>query len=281
MDQPSTKIEFYKQRDLGEKINVTFDFLRKNFKEIFMLLLKTVLPILAVVVIIPAFFPEYFISDYKSIQDFNVSTPFVMMIYYFAYVYASIYATSTFLTVLYNKTMGEDQDLNITKQIRSNMSSIFVVGLLAGLIIIGCLLLLIIPGIIVAVMLSFVTTVVVFEKVSPSRAISRCWKLGTTEWWPTLGLIIVVGLISGIVNTILSAPNLIVNTIAVLTHMNTMGSSITFKIILYLTTLLSAFGGVLISSISIIALSFQYANIREIKEGYSLQDKITNFEEQQ
>lgn len=285
MQQPSTKIEFYKQRDFGEKINVTFDFIRRNFKEIFMLLLKTVLPITAVIVIIPAFFSEFFISNYQNLQYFNPMAPLVMMIYYIGYIFAMLYTYSTALTLLYHKTIGSNNELNmpidLNKEIRSNMSSIFVVGLLTGLIVFGCLLLLIIPGIIVSVMLSFTATVVVFEKLSPSKAISRCWKLGATEWWPTVGLLIVVGLIGGIINLIFSVPNVVVTFVIAFSQINIQESSFAFKLIYYITTLISTFSALIVSTISIIAIAFQWANIREIKEGYSLQDKISNFEEQQ
>ncbi len=285
MKQTSTPIEFYKQRDLGEKINATFDFLKNNFKEIFMLLLKTVLPISAVIVIIPIFFPDFFISNYRKLDYFNASAPFVMMIYYIGYVIATLYTTSTVLTLLYRKSVGAQNDmgntLDIQKEIRSNMSSIFVSGLLVGLIVFGCLLLLIIPGIIVSVMLSFVSTVVVFEKLSPSKAVSRCWKLGTTEWWPTLGLMIVVSLISGIVNLILSVPNLVVTFVIMFSQTSPEELGIIMKLVYYLTTLIATFGGFLISTVLVVAISFQWANIREIKEGYSLQNKISHFEENQ
>ncbi len=285
MQQPSTQIEFYKQRDFSEKINVTFDFIRRNFKEIFMLLLKTVLPITAVIVIIPAFFSEFFISNYQNLQYFNPMAPLVMMIYYIGYIFAMLYTYSTALTLLYHKTIGSNNELNmpidLNKEIRSNMSSIFVVGLLTGLIVFGCLLLLIIPGIIVSVMLSFTATVVVFEKLSPSKAISRCWKLGGTEWWPTVGLMIVIGLIGGIINLIFSVPNVVVTFVVAFSQINIQESSFAFKLIYYITTLISTFSALIVSTISIIAIAFQWANIREIKEGYSLQDKISNFEEQQ
>lgn len=283
MYQNPTQIEFFKQRDLGEKINVTFDFLKRNFKEIFQMLLKTALPIIALIVIIPAFFPEYYIANYRQVQYVTppIEAFLVMFVYWIGFFIASLYTQSTVLSLLYQKTMAEpfgENDFDLKQTINKNIFLILWTSLLSGLIIFGCALLLIIPGIIVGVMLSYASSAAVFEKSSPSQAISKCWSFGLTKWWSTLGLIIVMGLIAGIIGFIFSLPALIVSTITLITGAGVQDSGIVMKILFYVFQLVSVFGSLLVSSLSVVALAFQYANIREIKESVSIKGQISDFE---
>jgi hypothetical protein len=283
MNLNSTQIEFFKQRDLGEKINVTFDFLKRNFKEIFQLLLKTALPIVAFIVIIPAFFPEYYIGSYRQVQYFTppVEAFFVMLIYGIGFFIASLYTQSTVLSLLYQKTMAErmgEHDFDLKQAIRKNIFVILWTSLLSGLIIMGCSLLLIIPGIIVGVMLSYASTAAIFEKSTPSQAISKCWGFGLTKWWSTLGLIIVMSLITGIIGFIFGLPAYIVSMITLFTGSGIEDSGIVMKILFYVFQVVAVFGSLLVSCLTVVALSFQYANVREIKESVSIKGQISDFE---
>lgn len=281
MNQNPTQIEFFKQRDLGEKITVTFEFLKQNFKEIFQILLKTVLPIVAFILIIPAFFSEYYISTVKQIEYIEPIAYLVMFIYWIGFMIASLYTQSTVLSLLYQKTMVDPtnaNDFNLKEAINKNFFVILWTGLLSGLIIVGCTLLLIIPGIIVGVMLSYATSAAIFEKSSPSQAISKCWSFGLTKWGSTFGLIIIMSLIGGIVGFIFTLPTVVVSTITALSGTGLQDSGIVMKIMYYIFQLISVFGTLLVSTLSIVALSFQYANIREIKESVSIKSQISDFE---
>jgi hypothetical protein len=283
MNQNLIPIEFYKQRDLGEKINVTFDFIKQNFKEIFVLMAKTVLPIVAFIAIIPAFFPEFFISNVKQLEYVSPSAPLIMLVYYLGYFAAMLYGQSIINTLMYQKLIvskeGNSEFFDLKSEINSNVFKIFGTSILAGLVIMGFSLLLIIPGIIVAVMLNYAPTVAVFEKISPSKAISKCWKGGLTNWWSTFGLIIVVAIIVGILNFFTSLPATIFTYISVYT--STSGGEahgIIFKSFYFLFHTISIFGSFILSSISIIALAFQYGNIKEQKENISINKQISEFE---
>ncbi len=283
MNPFQTQTEFYKQRDLGEKINATIDFALKNYKEIIPLMLKKVLPIILIINIIPAFLSEYFITNWMK-HHLNDSAPFVTIIYYIGYFVAMIFAQSIVMTVLYKKLIVTSKDeseyYEVNEEINGNFVKIFITGLLVMLIAVGFSLMLFIPGIIVGIMLSYAAVVAVIENVSPVKAISRCWSFGFTKWWSTFGLILIVGIICTIVNMILSIPEYVfIFMNATLNRGNVDPNDIGIGLIYFIVHSVSVFGGVLLATFTNVALSYQYANIREIKESVSLNSKISKFDE--
>lgn len=283
MNQFQTQTEFYKQRDLGEKINATFDFLLKNYKEILPFMLKKVLPIVLVINVIPAFLPEYYVSNWMN-PNMNDSAPLVTMIYFIGYIIAIIFAQSIIISMLYKKNIVSAQEepeyYEVNDEINGNFMKIFVTNLLVVLITGGFSLLLIIPGIIVGVMLNYASIVAIFEKISPTKAISRCWNFGLTKWWSTFGLIMIIGIISAIVNFIFSIPEFVFTFVnVILNNGNVDPENIGFGLIFYIVHSISVFGAIVLSTLTYIALTYQYANIREIKESISINSKISKFDE--
>jgi hypothetical protein len=84
--------------------------------------------------------------------------------------------------------------------------SILGISLLAALVIIGGLILLIVPGLIFIVMLSVVIPSFVFENRRGSAALGRSWELVKGHFWHVAGAILLAGLITGVVSSLLTAP---------------------------------------------------------------------------
>jgi hypothetical protein len=283
MKQNSTQIEFFKQRDFGEKISATFEFVTHNFKEIITQMVIKVLPIIAIIVAIPAFFPEYFISNFIAIDNISPSAPFVMLLYGIGYFVAAIFAQSIILNILYMKSLAPEsqelKDFDLKYEINSNFWKIVGTSLLVSLICIGFTLLLVIPGIIVGTMLCFTTTVAVFEKISPGKAVSRCWNFGLTNWWSTFGLLIVIGIIGGVLNGICSIPDTVLNVAVVfLSQGGTDFHGPVFSIVYYIFHTISIFGAIVFSTLTVIAMAFQYGHIRDKIENISINKQITDFD---
>jgi hypothetical protein len=77
----------------------------------------------------------------------------------------------------------------------------FLIAIVVG---IGFLLL-IIPGIIFLVFLAVAVPAFIVERLGVTASMSRSWDLVRGNWWFTLGVIVVAGLIAGVVNGIFSA----------------------------------------------------------------------------
>lgn len=101
------------------------------------------------------------------------------------------------------------RDLEIGDSYRFGLArfwSIVLVGVLSALAIAGGFLLLIVPGFIVLAHLVCAIPVLVIEGKRGSAALGRSWNLVKDFGWKVFGTIIVAGLISGVVNGVLTAP---------------------------------------------------------------------------
>jgi hypothetical protein len=101
------------------------------------------------------------------------------------------------------------RDLEVAESYRfglARLGSILLVGLLTGLAIAGGFLLLIIPGLFFLTRLCCSLPALVIEDRRGTAALSRSWNLVAGRGWPVFGTIIVAGLITGIVGSILTAP---------------------------------------------------------------------------
>jgi hypothetical protein len=101
------------------------------------------------------------------------------------------------------------RDLDVAESYRyglARLGSILLVGLLTGLAIAGGFLLLIIPGLFFLTRLCCSLPALVIEDRRGTAALARSWNLVAGRGWPVFGTIIVAGLITGIVGSILTAP---------------------------------------------------------------------------
>jgi hypothetical protein len=86
------------------------------------------------------------------------------------------------------------------------LGSVLLVSVLVGLATIGGLILFIIPGIWIGVRLSMSTQALVVEGRRPTEAMGRSWALVGGHWWHAFGTLVVAGLLTGLVNALITAP---------------------------------------------------------------------------
>lgn len=101
------------------------------------------------------------------------------------------------------------RDLDIGESYRFGLArfwSIVLVGVLSALAIVGGFILLIIPGFIVLAHLAAAVPALVIEDRRGRRALGRSWDLVRGFGWPVFWIIVLAGLISGLVNGVLTAP---------------------------------------------------------------------------
>jgi hypothetical protein len=116
------------------------------------------------------------------------------------------------------------------------------------------------------VMYSLSPAIVAYEGIGAWEALGRAKFLIKDKWWSTFGLIMIIGIINSFVAVIFGAPAMIVTFMKVLK----VGGGISGNVPLIITTVISTVGQVLVSSLTYVALSFQYFNLVEKREGNGL-----------
>jgi hypothetical protein len=116
------------------------------------------------------------------------------------------------------------------------------------------------------VMFSLSPAIVAYEGIGALEALSRAKYLIKDKWWSTFGLIMIIGIINSFVAMIFGAPAMIVTFMKVLK----VGGGISGNVPLILTSVISTVGQVVVSSLTYVAISFQYFNLVEKREGNGL-----------
>jgi hypothetical protein len=102
---------------------------------------------------------------------------------------------------------GEDPGLEQSYRFGFHrLGSVLVVSVLVGLAILGGLILLVIPGIYIGVRLCVSVEALVVEGRRGTQAMSRSWGLVGGHWWHAFGTLVVAGLLTGLVNTLITSP---------------------------------------------------------------------------
>src|SRR5215211_6273981 len=86
------------------------------------------------------------------------------------------------------------------------LGSVLLVSVLVGLAIVGGLILFIIPGIYIGVRLCVSIEALVVEGRRGTEAMGRSWGLVSGHWWHAFGTLVVGGLLTGIVNAVITTP---------------------------------------------------------------------------
>lgn len=108
-------------------------------------------------------------------------------------------AASTFL--------GRDADIGESYRFAlSRFWSIVLVAILAGLAIVGGFILLVIPGFFVLTRLTCTLPALVIEDRRGTSALKRSWNLVAGFGWPVFGTIVVAGLLTGLLGSVLTSP---------------------------------------------------------------------------
>ncbi|MGB3850095.1 MAG: hypothetical protein WA958_09025 [Tunicatimonas sp.] len=277
------KINFYEKRDFGEKINVTFAFLRQNFAPLAKSILFIAGPAILLIAVVAGIYQASIMGmgagadpfDFAEILSQSSLTSFL-----------SIFVSALLVTVVYAYlilyTERADYD-NITvaevwERVKRHylvvVVSTFVYSVLVGL----GFLLLIIPGFIALAALSFLFIIQMKEGLSLGAAFSRCFKLVSDNYLSTLGLIFVIAVLITIISMVVMLPfglALGVPTFFSITEGDGLADSGgTLQVVLIIFQAISSLLSYLLYAILLIAVAFQYANLVEKKEAAGLLESV-------
>lgn len=204
-------IQLYKIRDLGDLFNDTFSFIRSQFKPL-MIGVSLVAGIPYLLLGIPQ---VMILGDMTGLMEGIGSGTIPESFWLFVpIVFLRTYFSILLVSYLYSylrayKESGDGIGLNngviIGTAFRKSFKSVlltFVLSILIGL----AFMFFIIPGIYLAVLFTFCLPALLIDDYSFSASFKRSSDLVTNNWWYTLLIVIILGIIVGILGSIVQIP---------------------------------------------------------------------------
>ncbi len=287
-------IQLFQQRDFGDKINVTFQYIVQNFRSLGLSLLYIVGPIALVAGIASGIMQSNLFDLARSSGGADSSSDptavFRMMQNVFspAFGIAALFSLLAILVVsvatyshmkVYGRkaarhleTSQEPVPISVAEvweEMQAHIGRAIVVSVLSSIVTVVATFFFVLPGIYVGIVFSLAMAVVVFESTDFSQTWNRCFILIRDKWWSTFGLLIVMGILSGLVGLVFTLPAVIINFLIGSKLLPDVGG---FWVVA--GNVLATVGGTMLRSIIYIALGFQYTNLVERQEGRGLLSAI-------
>jgi len=294
----SSKIEFYKNRSIGDRFSVAFDFLKQNWKALYKNILIGGLPL--------AIIMGYLIAQVSGVRPVNVSDLSRFLLFYALLIIVSfvtnIYLSSMTGAALFHYDRDQLSETTVWNDLKDTffrfagktaLISILVIipiiiiavifaailgfsvgftmgGSNVGAILLGFLIILFLFGIIIALApsLSISYYPAYFSGKTSIESIIIAFKLGFKNWGSLFVALLLAGIVILVVSIVFSLPYEVV----------TLFSQGRLSILSYILSTLSAIGTLLTTPIIIVIFAFQYFSIVEREEGVSLQSQINEFE---
>ncbi len=282
-------IEFKKERDLGAIITDTFKFIRENWKEYFLSILKIVGPVLLVGVVAMVFYLLSMSDIFEGFEDNpdNISGIFsqvfswiFIMIFVYVLLYTLLSMTSLYFIKSYIDNNGKPVFSEVKANVFSNIWRFIGLGILVTIVTVFGFMLCYIPGIYLGIVLSLATSIMVFENKNVGDTFSHSFTLIKGQWWNTFGVLIVVWLLLMVLGQAFSVPALIYQLIKMGTIVQDNDPTAIFSIFkdpIYLVLNLGSYVfQFILYSIPLISTVFIYFDLNEQKNLTGTIEKIEN-----
>ncbi|GAA4321727.1 hypothetical protein GCM10023115_49450 [Pontixanthobacter gangjinensis] len=205
-------IQFKRQRELGEILSVTFQFIRQNFKAAGKIYLKIVGPVLLLLIAAATYYTwttlgtSFFEGGFQG-SEILVSLS-LMMLAYLLFV-ATMNGTIYHIILSYINNNGEIKATEVSAGMKADFGKLLLLTLICWILIFAGTMLFIIPGIYVTIPLSLAAAVLVFRREGIAESISSCFNLVKNNWWMTFASILCIGIIVYLVGLVFQLPAII------------------------------------------------------------------------
>ncbi|WP_207434166.1 hypothetical protein [Sabulibacter ruber] len=273
-------IEFREERDLGQKFNATFTFLRQNFKPLCQCILFFVVPFALLAGIFSGIYQSTQIDqmrgayEYGSWGAYAFASSLNSLHYWISMFFSLVSFVLLSLTIYsymlqYMANQGKVEMTHVWEIIKANFIPVLYSAV--GILVICGLatLVLVVPGIYVMVPLCMFAVVMLVEEISLVEAMERCFYLVKGYWWPAFGFLLVTFLIQGVISYVASLPAIAVYVLRIL-QLPGGSNDLLFIVASSVTTIV----GLLLYVISITAIAFLYFDLVEKKEGIGLLEQV-------
>jgi hypothetical protein len=193
---------------IGEILSTAFQLYRRHW--------RTLLAI-AGVVVVPLTLLQYLLGDWlrsrgevTSYQQISTATWAVGaagLVAGLAGLLMYLVLTGAITRAVAAEVAGEDPSLEQSYRFGFHrLGSVLAVSVLVGLATIAGFILFIIPGIYIGIRLAVSVEALVVEGRRGSQAMGRSWALVGGHWWHAFGALVVAGLLTGLVNAVITTP---------------------------------------------------------------------------
>lgn len=270
----SKPIVLLQERDFGQKMNASFEFVSKNFAPLVKALLLIAGPSAILSGVASGLFqsrmltgPTFGSPGFTFSQYFALEYLFVII--FSAVTYFLAYATVGSFVTLYEERRSS---VDITpgavwSKINENISSSAGAMVLSFIVTLVGVLFFIIPGIYLSIALQFFMMITIREGLPAVDALKRSQKLIKDKWWSTFGLIMIMSMVAGIISIVFQLPVLIT------TIFNALGIAKEWsqlKAWMIFGNVISILGTSIVQGLVWVALAFQYYNLVERQTGSGL-----------
>jgi hypothetical protein len=275
-------INFREERDTSQKISATFAFIRQNYQVLVQCLLWYVVPFALLAGIFSGIYlsrrlpvsPEENEARYRTWGEydfFNSITSFNYLIsVFFSFVsYVMISLIICVYMVQYMDQQGKVKAQEVGQEVRSYFLPVFYASF--GILLMCCLgyVLLVVPGIYLTIAFSMFVIIMVREELGFIETIERCLYLIKDNWWSTLGFLLLIGIIQGMIGMVAALP---VFLIEILKHFQVPGTS--HPLLTIAATSLASVAGIFLYIISFTGIVFQYFHLVEVRDGVGLLEQV-------
>ena len=275
-------IPFKRQREIGDIINATFQFVRENYRSLLKNIYKNSGPFFILLTAGLAYY-TYSVTG-SPLEIFtgasgNFIIPFLIFAFALLLFYSAFYGTVLHFIKSYVNNDGEVNDEEVKQGVHKDFFDLLLLSIISAVLLVAGLLLFVLPGIYLMVPLSLAMAVLVFKGTGKTDAISYCFDLVKGHWWMTFITLMVIWLLIYVIGLIFQIPVIIYVVIKTITSAQEGSiadpSSYSDWVFITINVIASLFQ-YLISSITIIAVSFIYFNLNEHKNLTGAYETIDN-----
>lgn len=294
------RIELYKVRSFGDKLNATFDFVKENWRPLIKFLTYILLPFsMLACLFIDTTTTALINFSYSQIGEIDGMFIIKYLLFLLLFVLSSIalYASVYSMLQLYSSRPERLQGLTFGEfksSLLRNCKRILIISILSALFIILLLMIVIyaaitsyysliitIPALFAVILpLTYWYSSYLLEDISIIDSFKKAYRLGFPTWGGILLIMIVMGLIIQIIATVFSIPWYICLGAKALFFQSAEGGGVPVWINFasYLASVINVYFSIITSSLGIIALAYQYGHAADKIDGVAIDKDIENFE---
>jgi hypothetical protein len=273
--------DFRQERDFGAKISASFEFVAAHWQPLSRCLIYFVLPAALLMGILLGLaqtnalriLSEGSTSSTGPLSRLSNQFGGLQLLGLLATLISyALLAATVYGYVNVRMTLPPEQEVTpalVGEWVKRDAPRMAISGLAAVILISLNFLLLIIPGIYMSIAISMIWAIQSFERKGMGSSISRNISLIRGKWWSTFGLSLIVSILVALIGMVFQLPQLIPYAGRLLGWAWANSS-----LLLIAGNIVAATGQVMLYTLLLAALMFQYFNLVERKEGIGLRSMV-------